>query len=92
MDFAAALRWLRGHWGVKRLMCEGGGELNAPMFRGGFVDELHLTICPVLFGGRKAPTLADGVGIERLTEAKRFVMKRQEQVGDELFCVFHPEK
>lgn len=92
VDFAAALRWLRGHWGVKRLMCEGGGELNAPMFRGGFVDELHLTICPVLFGGRKAPTLADGVGIERLTEAKRFVMKRQERVGDELFCVFHPEK
>ncbi|MGZ8921129.1 MAG: RibD family protein, partial [Limisphaerales bacterium] len=43
LDFAAALQWLRSKWGVKKLLCEGGGELNAPMFRGGFVDELYLT-------------------------------------------------
>src|SRR5690242_18724181 len=28
IDFAEALRWLCGRWGVRRLLCEGGGGLN----------------------------------------------------------------
>jgi riboflavin-specific deaminase-like protein len=88
LDFAAALKWLREKWGVKRLLCEGGGELNAPMFRLGFVDELHLTICPVIFGGRTAPTLADGEGIERLAETVKFKLKRSDRFGDEIYCVY----
>jgi riboflavin biosynthesis pyrimidine reductase len=46
VDFAAALAELRTRWGVRRLVCEGGGELNAALFAAGLVDELHLTICP----------------------------------------------
>ncbi|HEX7862307.1 MAG TPA: dihydrofolate reductase family protein [Verrucomicrobiae bacterium] len=91
IDFPAVLRWFREKWNVKKLLCEGGGELNAPLFRLGLVDELHLTICPLIFGGRKAPTLADGEGIEHLVEAKRFRLKRQQRFGDELFCVFARE-
>jgi 5-amino-6-(5-phosphoribosylamino)uracil reductase len=60
------------------------------MIRGGLVDELYLTICPLIFGGRKAPTLADGEGIERLAEGRRFKLKKSERVGDELFCVYQP--
>src|SRR5208282_727001 len=40
ISFPAALSWLRGKWGVKRLLCEGGGELNDALFRAGLVDEL----------------------------------------------------
>jgi riboflavin-specific deaminase-like protein len=90
LNLDAALKWLREKWSVKRLLCEGGGELNAPMFSGGFVDELYLTICPFIFGGRNAPTLADGEGIERLAEGRRFKLKKSERVGDELFCVYRP--
>src|SRR5579883_789584 len=32
LDFGLALRWLRQEWGVKRLLCEGGGEINAALF------------------------------------------------------------
>ncbi len=28
IDFRATLRWLRETWNVKRLLCEGGGELT----------------------------------------------------------------
>src|SRR4029079_12654508 len=28
INFAAAFRWLRTKWKVKRLLCEGGGEVN----------------------------------------------------------------
>src|SRR6266436_9711230 len=59
LNFTEALRWLRQEWGVKRLLCEGGGEVNAGLFEAGLVNEIHLTLCPVIFGGRTAPTLAD---------------------------------
>src|SRR5580658_124444 len=71
IDFPAARRWLRAKWKVKRLLCEGGGEVNGALFKAGLVDEVHLTICPLIFGGRNAPTLADGPGVEHLAQAAR---------------------
>jgi riboflavin-specific deaminase-like protein len=88
LDLAAAVRWLAARWGVRRLLCEGGGELNAAMFRAGLVNELHLTICPLVFGGRDAPTIASGVGARMLADATRLELQRYRRVGDELFCVF----
>ena len=88
IDFQNALRWLRTKWGVKRLLCEGGGELNEALFRAGLVDELHLTICPKIFGGSKAATIADGVGIARLTEAMPLKIRSFRRSGDEIFTIF----
>ena len=88
LDFPAALQWLRRQWGVKRLLCEGGGELNAALFRAGLVDELHLTICPRLFGGREAPTLAGGLGIARLTHAPRLKLRSLREADGDLFLLY----
>ncbi len=88
LDFRAALAHLRSQWGVRRLLCEGGGELNEALFRAGLVHELHLTICPFVFGGREAPTIAEGVGAASLGEATQLRLSRRRRVGDELFCVF----
>lgn len=87
IHFAAALHWLRAKWGVKRLLCEGGGELNDALFHAGLVDELHLTICPKIFGGRLAPTIVDGRGFRRLTGARRFRLKSFECSDSEAFVV-----
>ena len=92
VDFVEALRWLREKWKVKRLLCEGGGALNEALFRAGVVDELYLTISPVIFGGRDAPTLADGKGIEHLADATRLKLKSYRRIGDELFLVFKAKK
>jgi 2,5-diamino-6-(ribosylamino)-4(3H)-pyrimidinone 5'-phosphate reductase len=88
LDFRAALLWLNEKWNVRRLLCEGGGELNAPLFRERLVRELHLTISPVIFGGRSAPTLADGAGIENLADATQLRLQHREAVGNELYCVY----
>jgi riboflavin-specific deaminase-like protein len=88
IDFRAALRWLGEKWKVKRLLCEGGGELNDALFRAGLVDELHLTVCPKIFGGRTAPTITDGVGFRRLKDAAQFQLKSSRRIGDEMFLVF----
>jgi len=88
INFRVALRWLQKKWGVRRLLCEGGGELNDALFRAGLVDEFHLTICPKIFGGRNAPTIADGKGIPKIAGARRFVLKSARRIGNELFTVF----
>ncbi len=88
INFGVAMRWLRNIWGVKRLLCEGGGSLNDAMFRAGLVDELHLTICPKIFGGRRAPTIAEGRGFEHLVEATRFRLQSIRRVENEAFVVF----
>lgn len=88
VDFAGALRWLRSEWGVKRLLCEGGGELNDALLRAGLVDELYLTICPLIFGGRHAPTIAEGTGVPLLGLATMLDHRKHRRVGDELFLRF----
>ena len=88
INFNAVFRWLRREWRVKRLLCEGGGELDAALFRAGLVDELHLTICPKIFGGRGAPTIAEGRGFRHLAAAKRFRVKSIRPTGGELFTIF----
>jgi riboflavin-specific deaminase-like protein len=88
INFRAALRWLRKKWDVKRLVCEGGGELNDALFRTGLVDEVHLTICPKIFGGRLAPTISDGLGVENLAQAIGFRCTSARLVNGELFTVW----
>ncbi|HIL72819.1 MAG TPA: 2,5-diamino-6-(ribosylamino)-4(3H)-pyrimidinone 5'-phosphate reductase [Verrucomicrobia bacterium] len=83
-----ALGWLRREWAVKRLLCEGGGELNFELLRLGLVDELHLTICPKIIGGKDAPTIADGDGFAHLAKAANLKLTRQHRVGDELFTTW----
>ncbi len=88
LDFTSAFRWLREKRGVKRLLCEGGGEINAALFRADLVDEVYQTICPLIFGGFDAPTMADGEGIEKLSDAIRLKMKSMKRHGDELYLVW----
>jgi len=88
IDFGRAFHWLRQKWKVKRLLCEGGGALNDALFRAGLVDELHLTICPKIFGGRDAPTISDGQGVRNLHAAVPLRLKSARRYGNELFLVY----
>jgi riboflavin-specific deaminase-like protein len=88
IKFAAALRWLRKKWNVHRLLCEGGGELHVALIRADLLDELHLTVCPKIFGGRNAPTIADGKGFLNLADAAQFKLKSTKRFEGELFAVF----
>jgi riboflavin-specific deaminase-like protein len=56
---AAALRDLRGR-GVRALLCEGGPTLNRALLAAGLVDELFLTLSPLLAGNADAPRIVEG--------------------------------
>jgi 5-amino-6-(5-phosphoribosylamino)uracil reductase len=88
INFRKALRWLKRKWGVQRLLCEGGGDLNNALFRAGLVDELHLTVCPKIFGGRNAPTIAEGVGFEKLAATRQFQLQSTRRIDTEIFLVY----
>ena len=60
-DPAEMLRVLRQEHGVRSLLLEGGPQINAPFFAGELVDELFLTIAPVLTGDAKFPIIADAL-------------------------------
>ena len=82
VDLAAGLATLAAAHGLRRILCEGGGELNAALLAADLVDEVWLTLCPVLLGGARAPTLVDGPGLSAPRPAKLLELRR---VDDELF-------
>jgi len=92
IDWPRALRWLRQHWGVKRLLGEGGGALNGALFDAGVVDEVFVTICPLVLGGREAPTLADGQGAPTLGQATRLELLSRRRAGEEVFLRYRVVK
>ncbi|HVY68742.1 MAG TPA: dihydrofolate reductase family protein [Verrucomicrobiae bacterium] len=91
LDVTAALEWLREEWGVRRLLCEGGGEVNDALLRAGAADEWHVTVCPRLFGGREAPTIVGGKGFARLADAAQLALVSRRRVGDEMFLVYRAD-
>lgn len=54
--------------GYKRILVEGGGELNWSVLKLGIVDELIITMSPRIVGGRSAVTLVEGGGYDRISE------------------------
>lgn len=64
---AAMLRILRSQYGVARLLCEGGGTLNAELIHLKSADELFLTIAPKIAGGRDNLTPVEGEPFHRDT-------------------------
>jgi len=88
INFEEAFRWLEKKWRVKKILCEGGGELNATLIRQNLVDEIYVTVCPLIFGGRRAPTLADGEGITSVDQATKLRLKSLKRMGQELFTVY----
>lgn len=89
VDLPAAMKCLRRGWKIRRLLCEGGGALNDALFRDDLIDEIHLTVCPLVIGGSNAPTISDGIGMDRLSDARQFRMTKRKQTDGELFLTYH---
>lgn len=84
VDVPLMLDILARDWKVRRLLCEGGANLNWSLFAAHAVDEVFVTLCPRVFGGATAPTLVDGDGFLR-SEGLEVKLVSCRRAGSELF-------
>ena len=82
VDLSGALQILRADFGVKQLVCEGGGRLLRALAELDLVDGMRLTVAPRVFGGSSAPTLT-GLPGDFLLPQREFRIIRQSVEGDE---------
>ena len=68
--------------GVRALLSEGGPTLLGALFAAGVVDELNLTIAPVITGDSDESNIVEG---GRLPQALELELESVERVGSELF-------
>jgi riboflavin biosynthesis pyrimidine reductase len=83
-DLRACLASLRRDFGVRRLLCEGGSELNASLLALDLVDELFLTLAPKVKLGRDVPTYADGEPLSR-ANVQAYSLVECHRIEDEVF-------
>jgi riboflavin-specific deaminase-like protein len=84
VDLKKSLEILGSEFGVKRLVCEGGGTLLRALAALDLIDGICLTIAPVIFGGRMAPTLT-GLPGAFLDPPLEFEIVRQSASAGECF-------
>lgn len=70
--------------GVQTLMVEGGGHVMNLFLQAKAIDELYLTVCPLLLGGKDDPGLVTGPGF-RVANAPRTEVLSSEWKGQELY-------
>ena len=74
--------------GLKKILVEGGGELNWSLLRLGLADELIVTMAPKIAGGRLATTLVEGDGFDEIAQGIRLQLKQVERkkMGELVLC------
>jgi 5-amino-6-(5-phosphoribosylamino)uracil reductase len=70
--------------GIHRVAVLGGGELVASLLAANLIDDLWLTLCPLLLGGRNAPTPVEGFGFSEALAPRLELLTVQSQ-GNEVF-------
>lgn len=89
VDFAALLRALRVEHGINSLLSEGGARVYGALLQAQLLDEVFLTISPIVVGNRTPPapprpTLVEGVAFDPANPPRlRLISLRRH--GDYLF-------
>jgi 5-amino-6-(5-phosphoribosylamino)uracil reductase len=83
IDLTNVLSYLKNA-GIQNLAVLGGGNLVASMITDDLVDELWLTICPLILGGINAPGAVAGMGF-LADVAPRLQLLELNRVEDEVF-------
>lgn len=64
VDFRRVTEILGERYQVRQLLIEGGGQVNFDLFQAGLIDEVYLTLCPKIIGGRDVTTSVEGDGFD----------------------------
>jgi riboflavin biosynthesis pyrimidine reductase len=59
IELAAVLQKLRAHFGIRKLLLEGGGKINGTFLAANLIDELSILVAPIADGSVGTPALFD---------------------------------
>ncbi|MEH1945998.1 MAG: RibD family protein [Nostoc sp.] len=77
--------------GIRKIVALGGGSLTAALVQAGRIDDWWLTIWPIIFGGKHAPSPVEGEGF--LPDvAPHLQLIETRQVGSDLFLHYRTVK
>jgi riboflavin biosynthesis pyrimidine reductase len=62
VDLVQAVDLLGRHFGIRRLLLEGGGHINEAFLEAGLIDEVSLLVAPGIDGRPDIPAVFDGAG------------------------------
>lgn len=86
-----AVFWHLKTLGLTNLAILGGGNLVASLIAADLIDELWLTVCPLILGGSSAPTPVEGAGfLEKL--APHLQLLTVEKVEQEVFLHYRLQR
>jgi 2,5-diamino-6-(ribosylamino)-4(3H)-pyrimidinone 5'-phosphate reductase len=85
VDLLKAVAVLRKHFGIKRLLLEGGGNINGAFLEAGLIDELSVLLVPGIDGRRDIPTVFDGVNPQLKHAARMTLLSVTKRKGGTLW-------
>lgn len=69
---------------ITQLLVEAGGELLFQFLAADALDELYVTLCPLLIGGKTTPGLMGGLGFSQ-SEMRRLKLLSSNIIDDEIY-------
>jgi diaminohydroxyphosphoribosylaminopyrimidine deaminase/5-amino-6-(5-phosphoribosylamino)uracil reductase len=75
---------------ITSVMIEGGEGIFTSAITAGIIDKFFIFLAPILIGGRDAPSLLGGTGIEHLLQAMRLERLRIERLDEDLLIEGYP--
>jgi len=70
--------------GIRKILIEGGSELNASAIKAGIVDRLYLFIAPKIIGGRGAKGVVGGAGVARVRDSVMLKGMKIRKIGPDI--------
>lgn len=70
--------------GLRRILLEGGGELNWSMLSNGLVDEMSVAVTPRVLGGKSAVSLVEGRGSPTVRDGIPLRLMKTAKYGPDL--------
>lgn len=67
---------LEKKYGINKILVEGGGEINWSMIKNNLVDEIIITISPMIIGGKKSTSIISGKGFDEIKKCKRMKLEK----------------
>lgn len=82
------IKYLKEKYLCRNILVEGGGDLNFSMFSENLIDEIYITVCPYIFGGRDVPTAITGIGFNKSNIKKLKLLSVRKSDFGELFLKY----